>query len=100
MTIYSLVITRSFAPGFANYKIGCTRLAAVSDKVYQLLAHGSHDIAEILLKVALNTISRSINPLVKTNIPNLSILHSKQSKHLLILHQNDDLNIRSKHQSK
>ena len=47
---------------------GCTRLAATSDKVYQLLAHcrlfspgtlassttktGRHDIAEILLKVA------------------------------------------------
>jgi hypothetical protein len=58
-------------PGFANYKKGCTRLAATSDKVYQLLAHGQwfslgtpassttktgrHDIAEILLKVALNT---------------------------------------------
>ena len=54
------------------YKKGCTRLAAASDKVYQLLAHGRwfslgtlassttktgrHDIAEILLKVALNTI--------------------------------------------
>jgi len=52
-------------------QIGCTRLAAASDKVYQLLAHGQwfspdtpassttkagrHDIAEILLKVALNT---------------------------------------------
>jgi hypothetical protein len=51
------------------YKKGCTRLAAASDKVYQLLAHGRwfslgipassttkagrHDIAEILLKVAL-----------------------------------------------
>ena len=50
---------------------GCTRLAAASDKVYQLLAHcrwfspgtlassttktGRHDIAEILLKVVLNT---------------------------------------------
>ena len=50
---------------------GCTRLAAASDKVYQLLAHGRwfspgtpafsttktgrHDIAEILLKVALST---------------------------------------------
>jgi hypothetical protein len=46
----------------------CTLLAAASDKVYQLLAHGRwfspassttktgrHDIAEILLKVALNT---------------------------------------------
>jgi hypothetical protein len=58
-------------PGFVNYKNGCTRLAAASDKVYQLLAHGQwfslgtpassttktghHDIAEILLKVALNT---------------------------------------------
>jgi len=56
-------------PGFVNYKKGCTRLAATSDKVYQLLAHGEwfspgtpassttktgrHDIAEILLKVAL-----------------------------------------------
>jgi hypothetical protein len=62
---------RGFAPGFVYYKKGCTRLAAASDKVYQLLAHGRwfspgtpasyttkagrHDIAEILLKVALNT---------------------------------------------
>jgi hypothetical protein len=53
---------------------GCTRLAAASDKVYQLLAHGQwlssgtpastaktgcHDIAEILLKVALNTKNQS-----------------------------------------
>ena len=59
---------------FVNYKKGCTRLAAASDKDYQLLAHGRwfsagtpassitktglHDIAEILLKeVALNTIN-------------------------------------------
>jgi hypothetical protein len=57
--------------GFVNYKKGCTRLTAACDKVYQLLAHvmwfspgtpassttktGRHDIAEILLKVALNT---------------------------------------------
>jgi hypothetical protein len=50
---------------------GYTRLAAASDKAYQLLAHGwwfspdtsassttktgRHDIAEILLKVVLNT---------------------------------------------
>jgi hypothetical protein len=50
---------------------GCIRLAAASDKAYQLLAHdrwfslgtpassitkaGRHDMAEILLKVALNT---------------------------------------------
>jgi hypothetical protein len=64
-------IRRGFAPGFVNYKKGCTRLAAASDKVYQLLAHGRwfspgtpassttktgrYDIAEILLKVVLNT---------------------------------------------
>jgi len=33
-------IQRGFAPGFVNYKKGCTRLAAKSDKVYQLFAHG------------------------------------------------------------
>ena len=58
-----------FAPGFVNYTKGCTRLAAASHKVDQLLAHGRwfspgipassttgrHDIVEILLKVALNT---------------------------------------------
>ena len=53
------------------YKQGCTRLAAASDRIYQLLAYGwwlspctpassttktgRHDIAEILLKVALST---------------------------------------------
>jgi hypothetical protein len=68
---------RGFAPGFVNYKKGCTRLTAASDKVYQLLAHGRQfspgtpasstiksgrqDIAEILLKVALNTKNQSIN---------------------------------------
>jgi hypothetical protein len=61
-------------PGFVNYKKRCIRIAAASDKVYQLLAHGRwfspgtpassttktgrHDIAEILLKVALNTINQ------------------------------------------
>jgi hypothetical protein len=55
-----------------NYKKGCTRLTVASDKVYQLFAHGQwfspgspassttktsrHDIVEILLKVAINTI--------------------------------------------
>jgi hypothetical protein len=66
-------IWHGFAPGFVNYKKGCTRLAAASDKDYQLLAHGRwfspassttktgrHDIAEILLKVALNTKNQSI----------------------------------------
>jgi hypothetical protein len=60
-------------PVFLNYKNGCTQLAAASDKVYQLLAHGQwfspgtpassttktghHDIAEILLRVGLNTMN-------------------------------------------
>jgi hypothetical protein len=63
------VIWHGFAPGFVNYKKECTWLAVASDKVYQLLVHGRwfspgtpassttktghHDIAEILLKVAL-----------------------------------------------
>ena len=66
-----ITIRRRFVHGFVNYEKGCTRLAAASDKVYQLLAHGRwfspgtpassttktdrHGIAEILLKVALNT---------------------------------------------
>ena len=53
---------------------GCTRLAATSDKAYQLLTHGRwfppgtsassttktgrHDMAEILLKVTLSTINQ------------------------------------------
>ena len=65
-------------PGFVNYKKGCTRLAAASDQVYQLLAHGRwfspgtpassttktgrHDIAKILLKVVLNTKNQIIKP--------------------------------------
>jgi hypothetical protein len=59
----------------------CTRLAAASDKVYQLLAHGllfstgtltssttktvRHNIAEMLLKVVLNTKNQ-----IKTNHQN------------------------------
>ena len=60
--------------GFVNYKKRCSRLAAASDKVYQLVSHGRwfsasthvsstnktdrHDIAELLLKVVLNTINQ------------------------------------------
>jgi len=69
-------------PGFVNYKEGCTRLAVASDKVYQLLTHGRwfspgtlassttktgrHDITEILLKVALNTINPNPSKSVTT----------------------------------
>jgi hypothetical protein len=64
-------IRRGFTSGFVNYKKGCTRHAAASDNVYQLLTHGRwfspgtpassttktgrHDIAEKLLKVVLST---------------------------------------------
>ena len=64
-----------------KYQKGCTRLAAASDKAYQLLAHGRwfspgtpassitktgrHDIAEILLKVSLNTKNQSIKSFYK-----------------------------------
>ena len=67
-------IWRVFSPRFVSYKKECTRLATASDKVYQMLAHsrwlspgnpassatktGRHDIAEILLKVALSTINQ------------------------------------------
>ena len=62
----------------------CTRLAAASDQVYQLLAHGRwfalgtpaspttktgrNDIAEILLNVALSTINQSIKSLIDTEM--------------------------------
>jgi hypothetical protein len=60
---------------FCKLQKGCTQLAAAIDKIYQLLAHdrwfsactptssttktGRHDIAEILLKVALYAINQS-----------------------------------------
>jgi hypothetical protein len=68
-------------PGFVNDKKGCTRLAAASDKVYQLLAHGQwfspassttktgrHDIAEIFLQVVLNTKSNKIKHINGINL--------------------------------
>jgi hypothetical protein len=61
----------SSKPKYLKDPKGCTRLAAASDKVYQLLVHGRwfssgtpassttktgrHDIAEILLQVEINT---------------------------------------------
>jgi hypothetical protein len=81
---------------------GCTRLAAASDKAYQLLAQGQwfspgtpassitktgrHDIAEILLRVALKhqksktnllaiVLSVLITPLVSSNSSNLFCVH-------------------------
>ena len=65
-----------------------TRLAAASDKIYELLAHGRwfspgtpassttkigrHDIAEILLKVALSTMNESIKPICHAVIEKLN----------------------------
>ena len=37
---YKPITNRAWVrPGFVNYNNGCTKLAAASDKVYQLLAH-------------------------------------------------------------
>ena len=86
-----------FALGFVNYKKGCSRLAATSDKIYQLIAHSRrfspgipassstktsrHDIAEILLKVALNTINQSMSPLPKGDIlGDGGVSHNKRSR--------------------
>ena len=83
-------IRRGFAHGFVNYKKGCTRLTTASDKVYQLLAPGRwfypdtpassttktgrHDIAEILLKMALSTKNQSINQTRRKLVPQIAML--------------------------
>ena len=72
-------IQHGFVTGFVNHKKGCTRLAAASDNAYQLHAHGRwfspgtsassttktgcHNIVEIVLKVALNTINQNLKKL-------------------------------------
>jgi hypothetical protein len=69
MVLILIIIYQGLVPFYCNVR--CTRHAAASDKVYQLLAQGQwfssgtpassttktdrHDIAEILLKVALIT---------------------------------------------
>jgi len=75
---------------------GCTRLAAASDTVYQLLAHGRwfspvssttksgrHDIAKILLKVALSTINQ-----IKSN--QIIFVNSQNAFHAIPFLQNMD----------
>ena len=70
LNIITLIHKPTVHTRFCKLQKGCTRPTAASDKVYQLLAHGRwfsagtpassttktgrHDIAEILLKVALN----------------------------------------------
>jgi len=77
------LIRRGFVPNFVNNTKGCTQLAVASDKVYQLLAQGRwfslgipassitktgrHDIAEILLKVAIR--HQKINQSIYQNLP-------------------------------
>ena len=78
-----------------------TRLAAASDKVYQLLAHGRwfspgtpassttktdrHDIAEILLKMALNT---KINQSIVNFSSNLWDAYLLISEHFVLIYIN------------
>jgi hypothetical protein len=102
-------IGHGFAPGYVNYKKGCTRFSTASDKDYQLLAHGRwfspgtpafsttktgrHDIAEILLKVALNTINlnQSIKKLVilynfaKVSLTNIYLCCISKTKHYKVV---------------
>ena len=83
MIIKNIVERNTAKTNFVFFKFAmvffCARLATTSDKAYQLLAHGRwfspgtpassttknglHDIAEILLKVALSTIKQSTNVL-------------------------------------
>jgi hypothetical protein len=81
---------RGFAPSFVYYKEGCTRVATASNKAYQLLAYGRwfspgtpassttktgrHDIAEILLKVALKHKKIKSNPLTRRRIYDSTIV--------------------------
>jgi hypothetical protein len=81
----------------------CTRLAAASDKVYQLLAHGwwfspgtlassttktgRNNIAEVLLKVALYIINKSINQSITQNadeVPPLLQVQTTLKGHILV----------------
>jgi hypothetical protein len=68
-SLIKIIFLHGFAPGFVNYKKG-----ALDSQKYQLLAHGRwfspgtpassttktgrHDLAEILLKVVLNTLNQ------------------------------------------
>ena len=86
MALKHVLIATNYRDYMATKK-GCTRLEAASDKVYQLPAHdqrfstgtlgssttkiGRHDIGEILLKVALNTINQSIYMATKCHCNNL-----------------------------
>jgi hypothetical protein len=67
--------TRGFAPGFVNYKKGALDSQPIKftscfpgTPASTTTKTGSHDIAEILLKVALNTINQiKLNPILNKN---------------------------------
>ena len=79
------IVVSSIGEAVCKLQKGCSRLAAASNKAYQLLAHGRwfspgtpassttktgrHDIAEILLKVALNTINQIKSNQIKLEKP-------------------------------
>ena len=86
---------------FCKLQKRCTRLTDASDKVYQLLVHGRwfspassttktgrHDIAEILLKVALSTIKIKSNQrvFVPKGSSKLHPLHNCSSKFRLTVY--------------
>jgi hypothetical protein len=65
------------APGFVNYKKGCTRLAAASDKVYQLLQPGAVLLID-LYEFFVNPTTQVIEPpgtFAKKENPLLVITH-------------------------
>jgi len=66
-------IWRGFAPGFVNYKKGAldSQLQVIKFTSCLPTKAGRHDIAEILLKVALNTINQ---------IKSLNVVNKKNSK--------------------
>ena len=88
---------------------GCTRITAASDKVYQLLRHGRwftpgtpassttkvgrHDIAAILLKVALNTKNQSINQSTLHMFKEKNISPISSHRLLTILHSQNKCKI-------
>jgi hypothetical protein len=90
-------IRRGFAPSFVNYNEGCTRLAAASYKVYQLLAHGRwfspassttktgrHDIAEILLKMALKHQKSKSNQIQQLSVRHLDKIKLLFTREILV----------------
>ena len=95
-TMYITLTRYRFQYSFVNYKRGCTRLAAANDKVYQFLAQvrwfspgiptssttktGRHDIAEILLKVALNTKIQNSNLIPITIKDTKGVIRNRKSK--------------------